>query len=83
MVGYDDEPDKEGEVYVFTGSDLSSAGSEVDSDDATAVFTSVETDGFGRTIVAGDMDGDGVDDLFIAAPRHEDQEGKVMLFISP
>ena len=83
MVSYDDEPSDEGEVYIFTGSDLSSAGSDIDSDDATAVFTSTDTDGFGRTVVAGDMDGDGHDDLFVAAPRYDEQVGKVMLFISP
>ena len=83
MVDYDDEPSDEGQVFIFTGSDLSVAASEVDSDEASAVITSTDTDGFGRTVVAGDMDGDGHDDLFVAAPRYEDQEGKVMLFISP
>ena len=83
MVDYDDEPSDEGQVFIFTGSDLSVAAAEIDSDDASAVITSTDTDGFGRTVVAGDMDGDGHDDLFVAAPRYEEQEGKVMLFISP
>jgi hypothetical protein len=83
MVDIDDEPNEEGAVYIFTGKDLSVAASNVSSDDASAVFTSTEEDGFGTTVVAGDMDGDGVDDLIVAAPVWEESEGRVLLFVIP
>ena len=79
---YNSSPNDEGIVYVFSGSAMSIA-TTMDTTDATTTITSSTTDAFGMSMVAGDLNGDGIDDLLVSAPRHSSGYGRVYLFVKP
>ena len=70
-----------GEVYMFSGASLSAGA--IDESDAQAVITSTTNDGFGLSLLSTDVNGDGTDDLIVAAPMYDSTYGRVSLFIVP
>jgi hypothetical protein len=67
-----------GEAYVFfgpfaPGSSLDAAAGQNDS----VLYGANAGDGFGRAMAVGDFNGDGVDDLVIAAPTAESGAGRI------
>ena len=75
-----------GAAYLFLGDGLRESGA-VDSADADTRFYATQSDmDFGTSVLfAGDVNGDGLDDLFIAAPRSDgggiESAGGVYLFL--
>jgi hypothetical protein len=76
--------DDAGAVYVILGATAMGA-TAFPLSSANAVLRGVEVEGrFGdRLVAAGDVDGDGLGDLLVGAPRALDEAGKVYLFASP
>ena len=79
-----------GSVHVVPGEMLLSTRDIVLPDDATAVFTGAVARGFlGRSIAAGDIDGDGIDDLALPAyssgadPNRQSAHGQLFIVFGP
>jgi len=70
--------DDAGRAYVFFGGGSLGYRAAADAD---AVFTGEAAgDGFGADLAAGDIDGDGTDDLLVGAPGTGEGAGRVHLF---
>ena len=74
--------DGAGVVRVFTGAALS-AGATQSSANAQLEIVSESVDHFGAVLAAGDLSGDGRDDLVAAAPTHDGLRGRVWIFMVP
>jgi hypothetical protein len=62
-------------VYVFKGASLESGASYDLIDDADVVMSEeISYDYFGQTLGGGDLDGDGADELIVAAPGRDTEE---------
>jgi hypothetical protein len=76
-----------GSVFIFFGSDQPGALTDMTSDDADIVLTGEAAgDHFGLALTAGDVDGDGQDDLVIGAHLHDGvatDSGAVYIFHGP
>ena len=85
---YNDERDSSaGKSYLFLGSSVA-AGGWFGLDQADAAFAGEAANDRSGTSVAsaGDVDGDGLDDLVIGAPNNDEtgvDAGKVYLLLSP
>ena len=67
-----------GEVSIFSGP-IKVKGTRYDTD-ADFWITSDAKDLMGLTMAAGDADGDGKDELFVAAPAYKSTQGRVLFF---
>jgi FG-GAP repeat/Putative metal-binding motif len=68
--GDDDNGDNSGSAYVYSGS---ASGIDVDSEDKLIASDGATEDYFGiRVSGAGDLDGDGYDDVVVGAPNDDD-----------
>jgi hypothetical protein len=77
---YSGAPSENGKVYIYDGTNLSGTMSEADAD---GVIYSEDTDMFGITVVAHDMNADGKEDLWIGAPYHDGDAGRATLYVMP
>ncbi|MEC7986176.1 MAG: FG-GAP repeat protein, partial [Myxococcota bacterium] len=75
-----DSPDDNGMVYLYSGSNLSATMSEADAD---STIYSEDTDYFGISLIAADMNGDSIDDLWVGAPYYGGDEGRASLYLMP
>lgn len=67
-----------GEAYVFLGPFAAGSSLDAASGDYDSVFYGAKAaDGLARTLAVGDFNGDGVDDLVMAAPAAQGQAGLV------
>jgi hypothetical protein len=64
-----------GEVYLFLGATLSGALAPSDADQT--ILGTTTADGFGQSLLAVDLDGDGADDLVVTAPGLASRGGRV------
>jgi hypothetical protein len=76
-----------GRIYIYSGANLS-AGTNLTNNQADGRIGTSDDYFFGSDIVAGDMNGDGTKDIFVAEPMWQsqaggDQEGAVYYFVSP
>ena len=80
LTGASSWADAPGEIYVFSGATLETG--TISSGQASASIGGVsDTDLFGTTVVVGDLSGNGVDELLVAAPRAGgSHEGYVWVF---
>ncbi len=78
---FDSTPNQPGEVYVFAGADM--VAGTTDETSASVLITGDSNNLFGASLATGDMDGDGVDDLMVAAPQWSSSYGQVSLFVIP
>ena len=74
-------PDDNGKVYLYNGTSLTSGSLGLSEADADSVIYSNNTDLFGLSMVASDMNNDGKDDLWIAAPFFDSTHGRASLYI--
>jgi FG-GAP repeat len=65
-----------GEVLIFLGP-IGSTGSLDAADRASTVFGAAAGDNFGRSLAAGDFDGDGLTDVAVGAPGTRESSGAV------
>lgn len=82
--GYNDEiAPSAGKSYLILGANLGNLGTTISLADADYSFLGVEEDGFAGAAVssAGDVDGDGKDDILIGAPGSANFQGKVYLIL--
>lgn len=69
-----------GEAYVFLGPFATGASLDAHAGDYASVFYGAAAgDGLGRALAVGDFNGDGVDDLAMAAPAAGSEAGRVYL----
>jgi hypothetical protein len=73
-----------GVIYIYTGSTLLTTGTTLTENDANGSITSASTDDlFGTTLVASDMNGDGVHEIWVGAPQYNGDEGRATLYAAP
>lgn len=74
--------DEAGAIYVWTGDTLSKATKDVDETDMWGAATGYTVgDALGASILAADLEDDGVDDLVVSAPGYSTQAGRVSIIL--
>ena len=76
---YADDP---GQIYIFAGSDLDSTTTTA-SDASSTITAGDSSTAFGMSIALGDLSGDSVPDLLVAAPAFGGSGGRVWIFETP
>ena len=76
---YDDDMDGPGAVYVFHLATLMFGG-DFDAGDADLHIRGDGETQFGSTITSADFTGDGSEELIVAAPRYNEEDGRISVF---